>query len=228
MRSSTCFLGQGWSYCGWCSTFWGGCICGRPVRTARGGWGYRSEDCRDEGTQEAASPSRSRTPVTLFSHMASLPACTSLEWKKKGVSEASQHYCEYLWTVPTFSSSHVLWWKENISVDAHTQRQQHKPALQDNFHHTCVLGLNQSKMKAGNPYANHFTPTAVLSEEINSPHICIVSYCIARRLLLVLWQANELEAKASAHERADMGLQPPCFSGECHAESQLFPFHMTA
>lgn len=113
IRSSTCFLGQGQSYYGWCSTFWGGCICGRPVRTVRGDWGYRSEDCRDGGTQEAASPSRSQTPVTLFSHMASLPACTSLEWKKKGVSEGSQHYQKYLWTVPTFSSSHALWWKKN-------------------------------------------------------------------------------------------------------------------
>lgn len=104
MISSTCFLGQGQSYCGWCSTFWGGCICGRPVRTARGGWGHRSEDCRDEGTQEGASPSRSQTPVSLFSHMVLLPACISLEQKKKGVSWGLQHY-QSIWTTV---HSHIL------------------------------------------------------------------------------------------------------------------------
>lgn len=109
---------------------------------------------------------------------------------------------ELLWTVCTFSSCKLLWWKNTVSVVCTYLKR--STALRVNFpSDVCALGLSQSEMKAGNPYANHFTPTAVLSEEINSPHICILSYCISRRLLLVLWQGNELEAEASAHERAD-------------------------
>lgn len=154
-RSSTCFLGQGWSYCGWCSTFWGGCICGHPVRTARGGWGYRSEDCRDEGTQEAASPSQSQTPVTLFSHMASLPACTWLEWKKKGVSEKSQ---PYLWTVPTMFLDEK---KSSISRPTYSKITKHT-ALWVNFPSHVRAGpqpvRNESRKPLRKPLHSHSCP----------------------------------------------------------------------
>lgn len=110
--------------------------------------------------------------------------------KKKRVSWGSQHYLEYL-NYSTFSQSlHLSFFdgkkttKKKNSIGRRTQRDQQLCELI--FHHIRALGFSQSEMKAGNPYANHFTPTAVLNEEINSPHICILSYCISRRLLLVL------------------------------------------
>ncbi len=148
--------------------------------------------------------------------------------KKRKGSVKGRNIIVSIWELSP-RSLHLMFFDETNCISRRTYS---KTTTQNSseliFHHTCTLGLNQSKMKAGNPYANHFTPTAVLSEEINSPHICIVSHCIASRVLQVLWQANELEAKASAQECADMVLQPPCFSGECHAEGQLFQFHLTA